>query len=91
MKQNRIQDLRALEARIFEAAEKATEEASLYGLSDRYGIAVNSRDYSVQVCTQDEATTLGLEFRPLSSLESDGHCPDYDLVADMAAEYCFVR
>lgn len=54
MKQDRIQDLRALESRLYEAVQEAVDEKD-------------------------------------TALFTDCGEPSYDAVADIAAEYCYVR
>lgn len=85
MKQERIQDLRALESRLFEAVQEAVDEKDT-----ALGVSINPRTLDCKACTQAEAEREGMEWCDTVAL-IDGGEPSYDAVADMAAEYCFVR
>lgn len=85
MKQERIQDLRALESRLFEAVQEAANEKDT-----AFGVAINPHTLDCKACTKAEAQREGMEWCDTVAL-IDCDAPSYDAVADMAAEYCFVR
>lgn len=85
MKQERIQDLRAFETRLFQAVQEALEEND-----NKLGVAINPRTLDCKACTKEQAQSNAMEWRDTDALECDGKA-DYDAVADVAAEYCFVR
>lgn len=85
MRTDNIQDLRALESRLFEVAQEAVSERNT-----AVGVAINARTLECRACTQHEADNNGMEWYSISTLTDDGQ-PSYDAVADLAAKYCFVR
>lgn len=85
MKQDTIQDLRTLESRIFDAVQEIANDNDT-----SLGVAIDKISLGCQVCSHEDATAHKLDWFDAASLMDNGELC-YDAVADVAAQFCFVR